>query len=332
MARKSPRSRKKAASGGRMPGSNRPRKSPRKTSRKKAARTGSAEAHRLRGARTKPETPASSTRKKASATRKKTAAGRKKAAASGKKAAARRKAPARSPKSSAGAKKTAAKRTSGRRTKFTPPDSQRVAHVLGILDGLYPNAMTALEFKTPLHLLIATILSAQCTDERVNKVTPVLFEQYPDARALAEATQEDLEEVVRSTGFYRNKAKSIRACCADIVAKHGGEVPRTMEALTALRGVGRKTANVVLGNAFGIPGLVVDTHVTRLSNRLGFTNEKDAVKIEHALMPIVPKDQWTVFAHWLILHGRKVCNARKPYCSICPLAPHCPRDGVTASQ
>lgn len=218
------------------------------------------------------------------------------------------------------------------RGRFLPPDPDRVRAVLGILERAYPDAITALDFHSPLQLLIATILSAQCTDERVNQVTPVLFEKYPDAPALAAAPIEDLESIVRSTGFYRNKARSIHNCCTDIVAKHQGQVPRTLEELTALHGVGRKTANVVLGNAFGIPGLVVDTHVTRLSNRLGLTGESDAVKIEHALMPIVPRDSWTKFSHWLILHGRKVCVARKPRCSICPLAPHCPRVGVTTSQ
>jgi endonuclease-3 len=183
-----------------------------------------------------------------------------------------------------------------------------------------------------LQLLIATILSAQCTDQRVNMVTPVLFARFPHAQALANADRAELEEIIRSTGFYRNKAKSIQSCCADIVAKHGGEVPRTLEALTALHGVGRKTANVVLGNAFGIPGIVVDTHVTRLANRLGLTREKDAVKIEFALMPIVPRERWSVFSHWLILHGRRVCIARKPRCSTCPIAVHCPRIGVTVAQ
>jgi endonuclease-3 len=221
------------------------------------------------------------------------------------------------------------RRAAGR---FTPPDPARVLSILEELHALYPEAGTELRFTTPLQLLIATILSAQCTDERVNMVTPVLFAKYPDAAALAAAPQADLEEVVRSTGFYRNKAKSIRACCADIVSKYGGEVPRTLEELTALHGVGRKTANVVLGNAFGIPGLVVDTHVARLSNRLGLTREKDPVKIEFALMPIIPKERWTLFSHWLILHGRRVCNARKPRCSTCPIAAYCPRIGVTVSQ
>jgi endonuclease-3 len=213
--------------------------------------------------------------------------------------------------------------------RFRPPDPDRVRAILEILDHTYPDARTALDFHTPLQLLIATILSAQCTDQRVNQVTPALFARYSDAAALAAADTADLEEIIRSTGFFRMKAKAIRACCADIVAKNGGEVPRTLEDLTALRGVGRKTANVVLGNAFEIPGLVVDTHVSRVSGRLGLTSQTDPVKIERALMPIVPREQWTVFSHWLILHGRRVCVARKPRCSICPLALHCPRIGVT---
>lgn len=205
--------------------------------------------------------------------------------------------------------------------------------ILDQLAELYPDARCALDFKTPLQLLIATILSAQCTDERVNLTTPALFARYPDARALAAAPLSDLEELVRSTGFFRQKAKSIQQTCADLVAHHGGEVPRTLEALTALRGVGRKTANVVLGNAYGITsGIVVDTHVTRLSHRLGLTTEDDAVKIEFALMPLVPRESWTLVSHWLILHGRAVCNARKPHCSKCPLASICPQLGVTVAQ
>ena len=217
------------------------------------------------------------------------------------------------------------------RRRFTAPDPARIAAILQILDRGYPRAKCALDFQNPLQLLIATILSAQCTDVRVNMVTPGLFARYHDAGAFAAAPIAELEAAVRSTGFYRNKARAIRECCSDIVDKHNGRVPDTLEALTALRGVGRKTANVVLGNAYGIPGIVVDTHVTRLANRLGFTREIDAVKIEFALMPLIPKDRWTVFSHWLILHGRAVCNARKPHCSICPLAPHCPRVGVTTS-
>ena len=213
------------------------------------------------------------------------------------------------------------------------PDAVRVKALLDLLREHYPDARCALNFETPLQLLIATILSAQCTDERVNMTTPSLFAKYPTAQALAAADQAAIEELVRSTGFFRSKAKSIREACADIVAKHGGLVPQELDALVALRGVGRKTANVVLGNAFGITsGIVVDTHVTRLSNRLGLTAESDAVKIEFALQPLVPREAWVLFSHWLILHGRAVCNARKPRCSQCPLAAHCPRVGVTLSQ
>ena len=241
---------------------------------------------------------------------------------------------ARTRASSAAAKKTkpARSRAGARATRrFTAPDPVRVRAVIEQLRELYPDARCALDFRTPLELLVATILSAQCTDERVNKVTPALFAAYPDAAAFASADQGALERAIHSTGFFRNKAKSIREASADIVAKHGGQVPRTLEDLTALRGVGRKTANVVLGNAYGVPGVVVDTHVTRLSHRLGLTNETDPVKIEFALMPLVPRELWTLFSHWLILHGRAVCNARKPLCSQCPLAPHCPKLGVTTS-
>jgi|KBSSwiStaDraftv2_1062776.scaffolds.fasta_scaffold04639_6 endonuclease-3 len=241
---------------------------------------------------------------------------------------------ARTRVSAPAAKKTkpARPRAGGRATRrFVAPDPVRVRAVIEQLQELYPDARCALDFRTPLELLVATILSAQCTDERVNKVTPALFATYPDAAAFAAADPAALEKAIHSTGFFRNKAKSIREASADIVAKHGGQVPRTLEDLTALRGVGRKTANVVLGNAYGVPGVVVDTHVTRLSHRLGLTNETDPVKIEFALMPLVPRELWTLFSHWLILHGRAVCNARKPLCSQCPLAPHCPRLGVTAS-
>ena len=223
-----------------------------------------------------------------------------------------------------------------RRNATTPAsprvDPARFQAILEILERLYPDAKCALDHRGPLQLLIATILSAQCTDERVNQVTPALFERYPDAASFASAPQAELEAMIRSTGFFRNKARAIRECCADIVAKHGGEVPRTLEALTALHGVGRKTANVVLGNAYGVPGVVVDTHVTRLSHRLGLTRERDPVKIEFVLMRLVPEPKWTAFSHWLILHGRRVCIARKPRCSVCPLRPHCPRVGVSASE
>ena len=218
------------------------------------------------------------------------------------------------------------------RRRFAPPDPARVQAIVEILARLHPDATTALHHHDPLQLLVATILSAQCTDERVNLVTPGLFARYPDAAAFAGAPLGELEEMIRSTGFFHMKALAIQSCCSDLVAKHGGQVPRTMEELTALRGVGRKTANVVLGNAYGVPGIVVDTHVQRLTRRLGLTDESDPVKIEFALMPIIPRERWTAFSHWLILHGRAVCNARKPRCSACALAPHCPRVGVTASQ
>ena len=239
-------------------------------------------------------------------------------------------------------KKVARKPTKARRPVPAPPrarkravapDPVRVRALLEQLRELYPEARCALNFGTPLQLLIATILSAQCTDERVNLTTPALFSRYPDAAAFANADAAELESLIRSTGFFRQKGKSIREACGDIVARHGGEVPRTLDELTALRGVGRKTANVVLGNAYGIAsGIVVDTHVTRLASRLGLTAEQDPVKIEFALMPLVAREDWTLFAHWLILHGRAVCNARKPRCSMCPLAPHCPKLGVTLAQ
>ena len=209
----------------------------------------------------------------------------------------------------------------------------RTIEVARRLADTYPDAVCELDHTNAFELLAATILSAQCTDERVNKTTPALFGRFPDPQALANAPLPELEALIHSTGFFRNKAKAIKEACADIVSKHGGQVPRTLEELFALRGVGRKTANVVLGNAFGInSGVVVDTHVTRLANRLGFTTEQDAVKIEFALMPLVPQESWTLFSHWLILHGRAVCNARKPHCSACPLSPHCPKVGVTVSQ
>jgi endonuclease-3 len=221
---------------------------------------------------------------------------------------------------------------SARRRRFTAPDPARVQAILEILARTYPDARCALDFTTPLQLLVATILSAQCTDVRVNQVTPHLFARYPDAAALAGAEQEELEAVIRSTGFFRNKARAIRECASDIVTTHRGDVPRTLEELVRLRGVGRKTANVVLGNAYEVPGLVVDTHVSRVSFRLGLTNQSDAVKIEFALMSLVPRELWTQFSHWLILHGRAICIARKPRCSVCPLLPHCPRIGVTKSE
>ncbi len=201
----------------------------------------------------------------------------------------------------------------------------RAAALVAAFGRVYPEAHCELDFADPFQLLVATILSAQCTDKRVNRVTPILFKKYPDAAALAKAPQEKLEEVIRSTGFFRSKAKSLRAASADIVAKHGGRVPDTMEALTALAGVGRKTANVVLGNAYGRnEGVVVDTHVTRLSFRLGLTKHTDAVKIEQDLMKLIPRADWAVFSHWLIWHGRRRCFARKPDCAGCEVQTLCP--------
>jgi endonuclease III len=205
----------------------------------------------------------------------------------------------------------------------------RVAKIIAGLQKAYPDAHCELNHSNPLELLIATILSAQCTDKRVNIVTPQLFKKYPTAEAYAKARLPELEEEIKTTGFYRNKAKSITKATGNIVAKHGGKVPNTMEELIALGGVGRKTANVVLGNAFDInTGVVVDTHVARLSQRLGLTKEKDPVKIELALMNLVPQNQWTLFSHWLIWHGRRRCYARNPECPNCEIKGVCPRIGV----
>lgn len=204
----------------------------------------------------------------------------------------------------------------------------RAARALKIIAGLqrtYPDAHCELNYSTPLELLVATILSAQCTDKRVNIVTAELFKKYRAAADFASAPLADLEEAVKTTGFFRNKAKNIQACCRKLVERHGGDVPRSMDELTALDGVGRKTANVVLGNAFGInTGIVVDTHVTRLSNRLGLSKQTDAVKIEQDLVKLVPQPQWTLFSHWLIWHGRRRCAARKPDCAQCEIAALCP--------
>ena len=214
----------------------------------------------------------------------------------------------------------------------TAAKAARTKKILAGLQQAYPDAHCELNFASPLQLLIATILSAQCTDKRVNMVTAELFKKYRRAADFAAADLAELEQVIKSTGFFRNKAKNIKACCAALVEKHGGEVPRTMDKLTALGGVGRKTANVVLGNAFGINvGVVVDTHVTRLANRLGLTKQTDAVKIEQELMPLVPLAQWTLFSHWLIWHGRRRCDARKPDCAACEIVKLCPRVGVKHS-
>jgi len=195
---------------------------------------------------------------------------------------------------------------------------ERVAQLLEIWPEVYPDAHCELDFQNPLELLIATILSAQCTDKRVNLVTPALFKKYRTASDYAKAPQPELESAIRSTGFFRNKAKSIRAATSTIDKKFGGKVPDSMEELRELPGVGRKTANVVLGNAFGKnEGIVVDTHVARLSQRLGLTKQKDAEKIERDLIKLVPREHWTNWSHWLIWHGRRRCYARKPDCAHC---------------
>jgi endonuclease-3 len=193
---------------------------------------------------------------------------------------------------------------------------------------MYPDAHCALHHANALQLLIATILSAQCTDVRVNMVTPALFARYPDAQAFANADPRELESLIQSTGFFRNKARSIIACCKKIVDEHHGEVPSTLEELVPLPGVGRKTANVVLGNAFGVPGITVDTHVGRLSRRMGLTTHTDAEKVERELMTLIPRKDWTLFSHRMIFHGRQVCGARKPNCAGCALNDICPKIGV----
>jgi len=206
---------------------------------------------------------------------------------------------------------------------------ERTQNILAVLRRVYPDAHCELNFATPLQLLVATILSAQCTDKRVNLVTAELFKKYCTAKDFAAAPVAELEEAVKSTGFFRNKAKNIKACCAALVEKFGGEVPRTMDELHALAGVGRKTANVVLGNAFGINvGVVVDTHVTRLANRLGLAQGTDAVKLEQALVKLVPQNDWARFSHWLIWHGRRRCAARQPDCANCEIQKLCPQIGV----
>jgi endonuclease-3 len=209
------------------------------------------------------------------------------------------------------------------------PRKKRVRRILEVLAKLYPDAHCALDFENPLQLLVATILSAQCTDVRVNLVTPALFARYPNACAFAEADLGDLEKAIQSTGFFRNKARSIKNCCQILVDQHAGCVPGSMEELVPLPGVGRKTANVILGNAFGVPGITVDTHVGRLSRRLDLTEHEDPVKVERDLMALIPQKDWTMFSHRLIFHGRQVCFARKPNCPGCALNKVCPKIGVT---
>ncbi|HXP60884.1 MAG TPA: endonuclease III [Dongiaceae bacterium] len=207
--------------------------------------------------------------------------------------------------------------------------AERVKQLIARFQETYPTAHCELEHSNPLELLVATILSAQCTDKRVNLVTRQLFNRYRTAADFAQAPISELEEAIKTTGFFRNKARNIQSCCQALVEKHAGRVPSSMAELTALDGVGRKTANVVLGNAFNINcGVVVDTHVARLASRLGLSPRRDPAKIEQDLMPLVPQDQWTLFSHWLIWHGRRRCYARNPGCLHCEVRPLCPRLGL----
>jgi len=201
---------------------------------------------------------------------------------------------------------------------------ERAAEVFERLHDAYPDACCSLKHKNPLQLLVATILAAQCTDVRVNQVTKTLFKKYRKAKDYAGAPRKDLEEAIRTCGFFRQKAASISSACSRLVEDHGGRVPGALDELVALEGVGRKTANVILGECFDTPGLVVDTHVRRLANRLRFTRNDDPVKIERDLMKIWPRDTWTLFSHCLVFHGRAVCLARKPRCEDCPISDLCP--------
>ena len=209
---------------------------------------------------------------------------------------------------------------------------ERATRIGKALAGLYPEARISLDFKTPWQCLAATILSAQCTDERVNQVTPSLFREFPDARATASASPERIQELVASTGFFRQKTKSLMGAARSLVEQHGGEMPDQMEDLLKLRGVGRKTANVILGHVFGKPGFVVDTHVRRLTYRLGFTRNTDPDRIEEDLSAILPPKEWTPFSMRLILHGRRVCFARGPRCDSCTLSGDCPKVGVRKTR
>jgi len=203
--------------------------------------------------------------------------------------------------------------------------ARRMHKALGVA---FPEVYCELDFSTPLQLAVATVLSAQCTDKKVNEVTPALFLRYPDVYALAGADRTELEEMVRQTGFYRNKTSSLLGLAQAVLANHDGVLPRTLPELVALPGIGRKTANVILGNAFGIPGITVDTHFGRLVRRWAWTTEQDAVKVEHAVGELIPRTDWTVLSHRIIFHGRRVCHAKKPACGVCVLARECPSYGV----
>jgi endonuclease-3 len=209
---------------------------------------------------------------------------------------------------------------------------ERAVKVLDILEKEYPDARVTLNFKDPLQLLIATILAAQCTDERVNMVTRGLFKKYLRAADFAAADLRTLEEEIRPTGFYHNKAKSILACCQMIVDRFNGQVPRTLEELTSLSGVGRKTANIILGNAYGQQAIAVDTHVKRVTHRLGWAKPDDPDKIEFELMEVIPRERWTMACHQLVFHGRNVCTAKNPQCPTCPVNHLCPKIGAAAKK
>ena len=214
---------------------------------------------------------------------------------------------------------------------YTAKSTAQLQKITSSLSELYPNARYELNFSTPLELLVATILAAQCTDERVNAVTKDLFQKYRSAQDYATIEQEELEQDIRPTGFYRKKASTVRAACHYLQEKHNGEVPRTMAEMVKIPGVARKTANVILGNAFGVvEGFIVDTHVERLAGRFGWSQQRDAVKIEQDLMHFVPRQDWLNLAHCMILHGRATCTARKPACNRCPLAICCPSAGIEA--
>jgi len=204
---------------------------------------------------------------------------------------------------------------------------RRARKVNRLLGELFPDARCELDFENPLQLLVATVLSAQCTDKRVNLVTPNLFRKFPTVESLASAKREDLEDAIKSTGFYRNKATSIHGLAAAIIERHNGAVPQTMDELVKLPGVGRKTANVVLGNAFNVPGITVDTHIGRIARRMGWTSNTDPVKVEFDLMDLFDKKDWTMLNHRLIFLGRRICHSRRPACGACPLAKLCPSYG-----
>jgi endonuclease III len=219
-----------------------------------------------------------------------------------------------------------------RRTQPAPPSREtlsqkrrRTRQLIRRLKAAYPDARCSLHYSNPLELLVATVLSAQCTDERVNRVTESLFKQYRTANDFAGAPPGELEEAIKSTGFYRNKAKALRSCCAELVAQHGGEVPSNMAVLVQLPGIGRKTANVILGNAYDVAeGIVVDTHVRRVAGRLGLTKHTDPDQIEQELLQLVPREDWIIIGHLLILHGRRICSSRAPKCPVCPVNDLCP--------